>query len=75
MRRKKLSLQVHPPPEIAESLGGEAKTEFLVVFFAAEPNAEIFVGLRKSMTRDQFEDALHSGTVADLCHAIPDEER
>jgi mannose-6-phosphate isomerase len=64
-----LSLQVHPPPEIAESLGGEAKTEFWYVF-AAEPNAEIFVGLRQSMTRDQFEDALHSGTIADCVHAI-----
>src|SRR6059058_588036 len=67
--QEKLSLQVHPPPEIAESLGGEAKTEFWYVV-AAEPNAEIFVGLRKSMTRDQFEDALESGTVADCVHAI-----
>jgi mannose-6-phosphate isomerase len=66
---EKLSLQVHPPQEIAESLGGEAKNEFWYVA-AAEPNAEIFVGLRKSMTRDQFEDALHSGTVADCVHAI-----
>ena len=67
--QEKLSLQVHPPPEIAESLGGEAKTEFWYVV-AAEPNAEIFVGLRKSMTRDQFENALESGTVADCVHAI-----
>src|SRR5213076_2921170 len=67
--QEKLSLQVHPPPEIAESLGGEAKTEFWYVV-AAEPNAEIFVGLRKSMTRDRFEDAVHSGTVADCVHAI-----
>ena len=67
--QEKLSLQVHPPQEIAESLGGEAKNEFWYVA-AAEPNAEIFVGLRKSMTRDQFEDALHSGTVADCVHAI-----
>ena len=67
--REKLSLQVHPPQEIAESLGGEAKTEFWYVL-AAEPNAEIFVGLRKSMTRDQFDDALHSGTIADCVHAI-----
>ncbi len=66
---ERLSLQVHPPQEIAESLGGEAKNEFWYVA-AAEPNAEIFVGLRKSMTRDQFEDALHSGTVADCVHAI-----
>jgi mannose-6-phosphate isomerase len=66
---ERLSLQVHPPQEIAESLGGEAKNEFWYVA-AAEPNAEIFVGLRKSMTRDQFEDALHSGTVADCVHAV-----
>jgi mannose-6-phosphate isomerase len=67
--QEKLSLQVHPPPEIAESLGGEAKTEFWYIL-AAEPNAEIFVGLRKSMTRDQFENALKSGTVADCVHPI-----
>jgi len=67
--QEKLSLQVHPPPEIAESLGGEAKTEFWYVV-AAEPNAEIFVGLRKSMTRDQFENVLNSGTVADCVQAI-----
>ena len=67
--RETLSLQVHPPQEIAESLGGEAKTEFWYVA-ASEPNAEIFVGLRKSMTRDQFQDALNSGTVADCVHAI-----
>ena len=67
--QEKLSLQVHPPQEIAESLGGEAKSEFWYVV-AAEPNAKVFVGLRKSMTRDQFEEAIHSGTVADCVHAI-----
>src|SRR6266581_2331945 len=67
--QEKLSLQVHPPQEIAESLGGEAKSEFWYVA-AAEPNAKVFVGLRKSMTRDQLEEALHSGTVADCVHAI-----
>ena len=72
--QEKLSLQVHPPPEIAESLGGEAKTEFWYVF-AAEPNAEIFVGLRKSMTRDQFEDAHSFRNCCRLCSRDPDEER
>jgi mannose-6-phosphate isomerase len=67
--QEKLSLQVHPPQEIAESLGGEAKTEFWYVV-AAEPNSEIFVGLRKSMTRDQFENALNSGTIADCIYPI-----
>src|SRR5205085_7391002 len=67
--REKLSLQVHPPEQVAESLGGEAKTEFWYVV-AAEPDAEIYVGLRRSMDREQFEDALHSGTVAECVHAI-----
>jgi mannose-6-phosphate isomerase len=70
---EKLSLQVHPADEVAESLGGEAKTEFWYVA-AAEPGAEIYVGLRKPMTREQFEHALRSGTVAECVHAIPVKE-
>lgn len=67
--REKLSLQVHPPEEVAESLGGEAKTEFWFVA-AAEPGAEIYVGLRHAMAPQQFEHALHSGTIADCVHSI-----
>src|SRR5437016_13970018 len=66
--QERLSLQVHPPEEVAESLGGEAKSEFWYVV-AAEPNAKVFVGLRKSMTRDQFEQAINPGTVAGRFHA------
>ena len=68
--REKLSLQVHPAEEVAESLGGEAKTEFWYVA-AAEPGAEIYVGLHKTMTRAQFEHALRSGTVAECVHTLP----
>jgi len=68
--REKLSLQVHPTEEVAESLGGEAKTEFWYVA-AAEPNAEIYVGLRNTMAREQFEQAVRSGTIADRVHTIP----
>src|SRR5881398_3147510 len=71
--QEKLSLQVHPPQQIAESLGGEAKTEFWYVA-AAEPNAEIYVGLRRAMARQQFEHALRSGTVAECVHAVPVKE-
>jgi len=71
--REKLSLQVHPAEEVAESLGGEAKTEFWYVA-AAEPGAEIYVGLRQTMARAQFEHALRSGTVAECVHAIPVKE-
>jgi mannose-6-phosphate isomerase len=71
--REKLSLQVHPAEEVAESLGGEAKTEFWYVA-AAEPGAEIYVGLRETMARAQFERAVRSGTVAECVHAIPVKE-
>jgi mannose-6-phosphate isomerase len=66
---EKLSLQVHPPEKIAAQLGGEPKTEFWYVA-AAEPDADLFVGLREAMTRDEFEQALGSGTVADHVHTI-----
>jgi mannose-6-phosphate isomerase len=65
-----LSLQVHPPEPVAVSLGGEPKTEFWYVA-AAEPDAELFVGLNRAMSRAQFEEALRSGAVADYVHAIP----
>ena len=71
--REKVSLQVHPAEEVAESLGGEAKTEFWYVA-AAEPGAEIYVGLRRTMAREQFEHALRSGTVAECVHAVPVKE-
>ena len=67
--REKLSLQVHPPEKVAAKLGGEPKTEFWYVA-AADPGAELFVGLREAMTRAQFEEALHSGTVAQCVHKI-----
>ena len=59
-----LSLQVHPPEQFAGKLGGEPKTEFWYVA-SADLNAELFVGLRQSVTRDQFEQAVRDGSVAD----------
>ena len=66
----KLSLQVHPPEKAARSLGGEPKTEFWYVA-AAIPGARLFVGLRRPVRRDEFEQAVRLGTVADLVHTIP----
>jgi mannose-6-phosphate isomerase len=68
--QEKLSLQVHPPEEIAKILGGEPKTEFWYVA-AAEPEAELLVGLREPMTREEFKNALTRGTIADHVHRIP----
>lgn len=67
--QEKLSVQVHPPTEIAGELGGEAKTEFWYIADAAPP-AELYVGLRKSSGRAKFENALQNGTVADHVHRI-----
>jgi len=67
--REKLSLQVHPPEKVAAKLGGEPKTEFWYVA-AADPDAELFVGLREAVTRARFEEALQSGMVAQCVHKI-----
>jgi mannose-6-phosphate isomerase len=66
---EKLSLQVHPPEKVASKLGGEPKTEFWYVV-AADPGAELYLGFRESITRDQFEKALRDGTAADYVHKI-----
>jgi mannose-6-phosphate isomerase len=65
----KLSLQVHPPANKAAELGGEPKTELWYVAEAA-PGAEIYVGLKSGVTRQEFEDSLASGKVADCFHRI-----
>jgi mannose-6-phosphate isomerase len=67
--QEKLSLQVHPPKKAAMLLGGEPKTEFWYVA-AADPNAELFVGLRAPITREVFKDALEQGRIAELVHTI-----
>jgi mannose-6-phosphate isomerase len=68
--QEKLSLQVHPPENIARKVGGESKTEFWYVA-VTDSNADLFIGLRKAITRNQFEEAVRAGTVADHVHKIP----
>ncbi len=68
--REKLSLQVHPNPQIAASLGGEPKSE-LWYFAAADEGAEIFVGLRAGVQPAQFEQAIDDGSVAGLVPRLP----
>jgi mannose-6-phosphate isomerase len=67
--QEKLSLQVHPPKKAAMLLGGEPKTEFWYVA-AADPKAELFVGLRAPTTREAFKDALEQGRIAELVRTI-----
>ena len=59
-----LSLQVHPPENVATKLGGEPKSEFWYVA-RADPNAELLLGFRNPMTPDKFKERLHEGNVID----------
>jgi mannose-6-phosphate isomerase len=67
--QEKLSLQVHPPEKIAAKLGGEPKTECWYVA-SAESGAELFVGFKESINREQFEKSLRAGLSADHVHTI-----
>lgn len=67
---EKLSLQVHPPAEVAAELGGESKTEFWFIADAS-PGAELYVGLRETSSRAQFEEALRCAAVTEHVHTIP----
>jgi len=67
--REELSLQVHPPSRVAKALGGEMKDEIWYVLDAV-PDAQIYAGLRRGVTRAQFEAALENSTVAELVHRI-----
>ena len=67
--REKLSIQVHPPAEIAGDLGGEPKTE---MWYIADtiPGAKLYVGLKAGITKADFEDAIKTGTVDQVVHSI-----
>lgn len=67
--RKTLSVQVHPPAALAEILGGEPKTE-MWYFLQCEPTAHIYAGLKKGLTRHQFEDLLSHGEIQQALHRI-----
>jgi len=67
--QENLSLQVHPPREIAEKLGGESKTELWYVANAA-PKARLYAGVKKGTTRDAFKKALEQGKVEKHLHAL-----
>jgi mannose-6-phosphate isomerase len=67
--RNDLSIQVHPPVDRAHELGGEPKTE---MWFIAdcEPGAKLYVGLKRGVSRADFQQAIADGGVAQRVHAI-----
>lgn len=68
--RDKLSLQVHPPAAKAAELKGEPKTEMWYIADAA-PGAKLFVGLKRGVSRVEFERKIRDGSVADCFHRVP----
>jgi mannose-6-phosphate isomerase len=67
--RDDLSVQVHPPATVAAAFGGEPKTELWYVA-GTEPGARIYVGLKRGVTRELFQQAIANGTVATCLHAL-----
>lgn len=67
--RDKLSIQVHPPAEIASELGGEPKTEMWYIADAT-PDAKLYVGMKAGITKTDFQDAIEKGSVDQLVHSI-----
>jgi mannose-6-phosphate isomerase len=68
--QEKLSLQVHPPSAKAGELKGEPKTEAWYIA-AAQPGAELYVGLKGGVTRAEFEKKIQTGAVAECFHRVP----
>jgi mannose-6-phosphate isomerase len=60
-----LSVQVHPPPGQA----GEPKTE-MWYFLESQPEAKIYVGLKKGVTREKFEKAIGTPELSGLLYAL-----
>lgn len=68
--RDTLSIQVHPPAEVAPELGGEPKTEVWYIAEAA-PGATLHVGVRRGVDETKFRYALAHGGVEGCVHEIP----
>ena len=65
--RERLSLQVHPPAAVAGELKGEPKTENWYIAQTV-PGAELIVGLKRGVTREQFERAITDNTLEQCVH-------
>lgn len=70
--RDDLSIQVHPPKEIAPSLGGEPKTEMWYIA-DCDPDAKLYIGFNNGVSQADFESSLADGSVADKVHAVQPE--
>jgi mannose-6-phosphate isomerase len=71
---EKLSVQVHPDDDYAarheQAAGGRGKTEMWYAL-RARPGAEVLVGLKQSVTREDFKRAIAAGTAEDCLEHVP----
>jgi mannose-6-phosphate isomerase len=65
-----LSLQVHPPAELAASLGGEPKTEMWVIA-QAKPGAVVMAGVQPGVSPESLRTAITQGTVTQWVPRLP----
>jgi len=66
----RLSLQVHPPEEVAPQLKGEPKTENWYIA-DCEEDSSLIVGLKNGATREEFEKRIKDGTLEECIHRFP----
>jgi mannose-6-phosphate isomerase len=71
---EKLSVQVHPDDDYAarheQAAGGRGKTEMWYAV-RARPGAEVLVGLKPSVTREDFQRAIAGGSAEDCLEHVP----
>lgn len=66
-----LSVQVHPDEQTCKRMAkGEPKTECWYIIFA-EPNAVIYKGLKKGVSKQDFAEAIKKGNVAEMLVKVP----
>jgi mannose-6-phosphate isomerase len=67
--QERLSVQVHPPADVAARRGGEPKTEVWHLLDALL-DSDLYAGLKPGMTRETFEEAISEGRVAEKIHSF-----
>jgi len=67
---QRLSLQVHPPAEVAPKLNGEPKTENWYIV-EAKPEAALLAGLKPGVSPEQFRAAIKEERLEELVHRLP----
>jgi len=61
-----LSIQVHPDDDFARSIGlANGKTEVWYIL-SATPDAQVAVGLKRSLSREELRSAISDGSISDL---------